>query len=187
MAAMTAMTATLARLPCAVACVLVSALQPSLQHHQHLPGRGGCLLQRSNSTTHTSAGIWGEAGNYCKLLRHTHLPTPRCAHAAPPLQVYTPVLNTPKSAATIAEALCEDAARTRARMLVVAVHGEGSMAQFGSVARYCCQHSKVPVMLLPAQVGSRGGRQGVSGSTMYTDVHGCSCVLSTMSEQHYEA
>jgi hypothetical protein len=77
----------------------------------------------------------------------------------PPPQVHTPVLNTPRSAATIAEALCEDAARTSARMLVVAVHGE-EMAHFGSVARYCCQHSKVPVMLLPAQVGTGAGMWG---------------------------
>lgn len=75
------------------------------------------------------------------------------------------MLNTPKSAATIAEALCEDAARTSARMLVVAVHGEEEMAHFGSVARYCCQHSKVPVMLLPAQVGTGAGPHGLQHMT----------------------
>jgi hypothetical protein len=46
----------------------------------------------------------------------------------------------------------EDALRTSARALVVAVHGPGTMAQYGSVAGYCCKHSAVPLVLLPEQV-----------------------------------
>jgi hypothetical protein len=35
----------------------------------------------------------------------------------------------------------------------VASHGAGVLAEFGSVAKYCQQHSRAPVLVLPPHIG----------------------------------
>ncbi len=52
-----------------------------------------------------------------------------------------------KSAAGIGELLCAKSSNMWA--LVVASHGAGVLADYGSVAQYCVQHSTVPLVLLP--------------------------------------
>ncbi|KAG2447576.1 hypothetical protein HYH02_007499 [Chlamydomonas schloesseri] len=61
-----------------------------------------------------------------------------------------PRLTVPRSAAAIAQALMEAVKRADAKLLVVANHGPGALAEFGSVARYCYQHSAVPLLLFPS-------------------------------------
>ncbi|PSC76927.1 universal stress [Micractinium conductrix] len=54
-----------------------------------------------------------------------------------------------RSAAGIAEAICGKAAGLGADAVVIASHGVGVLADFGSVARWAAEHSKVPALLLP--------------------------------------
>ncbi|PNW73049.1 hypothetical protein CHLRE_14g616850v5 [Chlamydomonas reinhardtii] len=61
-----------------------------------------------------------------------------------------PRLTVPRSAAAIAQALMESVKRADAKLLVVANHGPGALAEYGSVARYCYQHSPVPLLLFPS-------------------------------------
>ncbi|KAL6761726.1 hypothetical protein V8C86DRAFT_2530703 [Haematococcus lacustris] len=66
-----------------------------------------------------------------------------------PYKVDLPVLHGPRSAAQIAELLLDRVQAAKARMLVVASHGPGAQADFGSVARYCYQHAPLPLVLVP--------------------------------------
>lgn len=62
-----------------------------------------------------------------------------------------------RSAAAIGELLAGAAARLGGGVLVIASHGPGVRAEFGSVARWCQDHSSVPVMLLPPAVLKQAG------------------------------
>lgn len=57
-----------------------------------------------------------------------------------------------KSAGGIAEALTNSALNMGADLLVIASHGAGVYADYGSVARWCNENSPVPTMLLPPAV-----------------------------------
>ncbi|KXZ51732.1 hypothetical protein GPECTOR_11g179 [Gonium pectorale] len=61
-----------------------------------------------------------------------------------------PRLPAARSAAGIAETLLDAVRRADAKLLVVASHGPGALAEFGSVSRYCYQHSNVPLLLMPS-------------------------------------
>lgn len=61
-------------------------------------------------------------------------------------------LRTGKSAAAIGELVADAAVRLGASLLLIPSHGPGIMADYGSVARWCQDHSHVPVMLLPPSV-----------------------------------
>jgi hypothetical protein len=61
-------------------------------------------------------------------------------------------LKVDKSAGAIGEALAAKAAALEADLLVIASHGAGVMADFGSVARWCSEHSTVPVVLIPPAI-----------------------------------
>lgn len=54
-----------------------------------------------------------------------------------------------RSAAGIAEAICVKAAELGADAVLIASHGAGVLADFGSVARWASENSKVPALLLP--------------------------------------
>jgi hypothetical protein len=54
-----------------------------------------------------------------------------------------------RSAAGIAEAICSKAADLAADAVIIASHGAGVMADFGSVARWASENSRVPALLLP--------------------------------------
>ena len=56
------------------------------------------------------------------------------------------------SAASIGESLATRAADLGADLLVIASHGAGVQADFGSVARWCSENSAVPALLLPPAV-----------------------------------
>ena len=60
-----------------------------------------------------------------------------------------------KSAGGIAEALTNAALNMGADLLVIASHGAGVYADYGSVARWCNENSPVPTMLLPPAVLSQ--------------------------------
>jgi len=64
-------------------------------------------------------------------------------------KIRTPQLYEPRSAAAIGEALMSAADDAGARALVVASHGPGVQADFGSVARYCYMHQELPLVLVP--------------------------------------
>lgn len=55
-----------------------------------------------------------------------------------------------KSAAGIAEALANRAADLQAELLVITSHGAGVLADYGSVARWCRDNSRVPALLIPS-------------------------------------
>ncbi|KAL6774291.1 hypothetical protein ACKKBG_A24440 [Auxenochlorella protothecoides x Auxenochlorella symbiontica] len=57
-----------------------------------------------------------------------------------------------RSAAAIGELLAGAARDLAAGLLVIASHGPGVLADYGSVARWCQDHSPVPVLLLPPAV-----------------------------------
>ncbi|GIL93940.1 hypothetical protein Vretimale_172, partial [Volvox reticuliferus] len=61
-----------------------------------------------------------------------------------------PRLPAARSAACIAETLLDVVQRHDAKLLVVASHGPGALAEFGSVSRFCYQHSNVPLLLIPS-------------------------------------
>jgi len=67
-------------------------------------------------------------------------------------KVRLPRLPVPRSAAIIGETVLREAEAEGGRLLVVASHGPGALAEFGSVARYCFQHSKQPLVLVPPGV-----------------------------------
>ncbi|KAK9865047.1 hypothetical protein WJX84_011752 [Apatococcus fuscideae] len=54
-----------------------------------------------------------------------------------------------KSAAGIGEAICGKAKEIEARMLFIASHGRGVLAEYGSVAKYCSDNAGVPVLMMP--------------------------------------
>eukprot|EP00887_Chlorella_sp_A99_P006505 scaffold3.g6505.t1 len=54
-----------------------------------------------------------------------------------------------KSAGGIGEALCTKAADLGADLVLIASHGAGVLADYGSVARWCSENSRVPALLLP--------------------------------------
>jgi hypothetical protein len=56
------------------------------------------------------------------------------------------------------QAICGKAADLKANLVVIASHGAGVLADFGSVARWCSENSSVPVVLVPPHVlGMRAG------------------------------
>jgi nucleotide-binding universal stress UspA family protein len=57
-----------------------------------------------------------------------------------------------RSAAGIGEALAGKAVDVGASLLVIASHGAGVLADYGSVARWCSENSPTPVLLLPPSV-----------------------------------
>lgn len=57
-----------------------------------------------------------------------------------------------KSAAGIGEAICNRAQDIGAEMVVIASHGAGVLAEYGSVARWCMDNSKTPVLLVPPPI-----------------------------------
>lgn len=57
-----------------------------------------------------------------------------------------------KSAAGIGELLSNRAVDVQADLLVIASHGAGVLADYGSVARWCSENSSVPTLLLPPSV-----------------------------------
>lgn len=61
-----------------------------------------------------------------------------------------------KSAAGIGELLCAKAGN-KMWALVVASHGAGVLADYGSVAQYCVQHAQCPLVLLPPTMGDVHG------------------------------
>ncbi|GLC64503.1 hypothetical protein PLESTF_000173100 [Pleodorina starrii] len=65
-------------------------------------------------------------------------------------EVELPRLPSARSAAGIAEALLDAVRRNDATLLVVASHGPGALAEYGSVSRFCYQHSTVPLLLMPS-------------------------------------
>lgn len=73
-------------------------------------------------------------------------------------------MRTHKSAAGIGEVICDRAANLGADLVVIASHGAGVLADYGSVARWCSDNSRVPVLLLPPSVlaGTDGARLGTS-------------------------
>ncbi|KAK9867930.1 hypothetical protein WJX84_012218 [Apatococcus fuscideae] len=54
-----------------------------------------------------------------------------------------------KSAAGIGEAICSKAQELKAGMLLIASHGRGVLAEYGSVAKYCSDNASVPVLMMP--------------------------------------
>lgn len=62
---------------------------------------------------------------------HPTLPLPSVSHP----QVVVPVLTEPQSAASIGQIIIKAAEEADARMLVMANHGPGALADFGSVVR----------------------------------------------------
>jgi nucleotide-binding universal stress UspA family protein len=57
-----------------------------------------------------------------------------------------------KSAAGIGEALAARARDVGADLMVIASHGAGVLADYGSVARWCSDNSRVPALLIPPGV-----------------------------------
>ncbi|KAK2078005.1 hypothetical protein QBZ16_003873 [Prototheca wickerhamii] len=71
-------------------------------------------------------------------------------------------LRTGKSAASIGELVADAAVRLGGSLLLIPSHGPGIMADYGSVARWCQDHSHVPVVLLPPAVLQAEGDAGPS-------------------------
>ena len=71
-----------------------------------------------------------------------------------------------KSAAGIGEVLCNRAAELNADVLIIASHGAGVQADYGSVARWCSEHSAVPTLLLPPEVLKSGAGGGPSSNSL---------------------
>lgn len=72
-----------------------------------------------------------------------------------------------RSAAGIGEALAGKAVDVGASLLVIASHGAGVLADYGSVARWCSENSPIPVLLLPPSVlHSAGPAGGASNAVM---------------------
>lgn len=69
-----------------------------------------------------------------------------------------------RSAAGIGEQLSNRAVDLGAEMLIIASHGAGVLADYGSVARWCSENSPTPVLLLPPSV--LRGNQSVSQSVV---------------------
>jgi len=57
-----------------------------------------------------------------------------------------------KSAAGIGEVLSNKAVDIKADLMIIASHGAGVLADYGSVARWCSENSPVPTLLLPPSV-----------------------------------
>ncbi|KAL4551769.1 hypothetical protein Ndes2526B_g06035 [Nannochloris sp. 'desiccata'] len=57
-----------------------------------------------------------------------------------------------KSAAGIGEVLSNRAVDIKADLMVIASHGAGVLADYGSVARWCSENSPVPTLLLPPAI-----------------------------------
>lgn len=57
-----------------------------------------------------------------------------------------------KSAAGIGEVLSNRAVDIKADLMIIASHGAGVLADYGSVARWCSENSPVPTLLLPPSV-----------------------------------
>lgn len=76
-----------------------------------------------------------------------------------PFQIKLPVQKGQKSAQAIGEALCSTATQLNAAMMLIASHGTGVLADYGSVANYCSQNSKAPVLMIPPNVGSLSSHQ----------------------------
>jgi nucleotide-binding universal stress UspA family protein len=57
-----------------------------------------------------------------------------------------------KSAAGIGEVLSNRAVDIKADLMIIASHGAGVLADYGSVARWCSENSPVPTLLLPPAV-----------------------------------
>lgn len=58
------------------------------------------------------------------------------------------------SAAGIGELICESAAKLDAELMMIASHGVGVLAEFGSVAKYCQDNSPAPVLMLPPNLAA---------------------------------
>ncbi|GAB4821766.1 hypothetical protein N2152v2_008812 [Parachlorella kessleri] len=66
------------------------------------------------------------------------------------------------SAAGIGEAICSKARDLGADLVVIVSHGAGVLAEYGSVARWCTDHSGVPVLLVPPSILGSGQPQAPS-------------------------
>ena len=72
-----------------------------------------------------------------------------------------------KSAGGIAESLSNCAFNLGADLLVIASHGAGVLADYGSVARWCSENSPIPTLLLPPEVLSSSlNQQTLANSVM---------------------
>ncbi|KAL3159376.1 hypothetical protein ABBQ38_009807 [Trebouxia sp. C0009 RCD-2024] len=74
-------------------------------------------------------------------------------------EVKLPMQKGQKSAQAIGEALCQTAQELKAAILIIASHGTGVLADYGSVANYCSQNSKAPVLMVPPNVASLQTKQ----------------------------
>ncbi|DBA69776.1 TPA: hypothetical protein ACH3X2_012498 [Trebouxia sp. C0005] len=69
-------------------------------------------------------------------------------------EVNLPVQKGQKSAQAIGEVLCQTAADLDAAVMLIASHGTGVLADYGSVANYCSQNSRAPVLMIPPNVAA---------------------------------
>lgn len=69
-------------------------------------------------------------------------------------EVKLPVQKGQKSAQAIGEVLCQTAADLGAAVMLIASHGTGVLADYGSVANYCSQNSRAPVLMIPPNVAA---------------------------------
>lgn len=69
-------------------------------------------------------------------------------------EVKLPLQKGQKSAQAIGDALCRTAAELNAAVMLIASHGAGVLADYGSVASYCSQNSRAPVLMMPPNVAS---------------------------------
>jgi len=70
------------------------------------------------------------------------------------------------SAAGIGETLASHATNIGADLLVIASHGAGVLADYGSVARWCSEHSQVPALLLPPAILQPSQNKGIPSNTV---------------------
>jgi nucleotide-binding universal stress UspA family protein len=87
------------------------------------------------------------------MLRARFLPALGPAFAAT-AQLALPRLREHVSAAGIGAALSDAAAALGADLLVVASHGPGVLAEYGSVARWASENSRVPALLVPPEAAA---------------------------------
>jgi structural maintenance of chromosome 2 len=77
------------------------------------------------------------------------------------------------SAAGIGHALCEHAAQLGSSIMLIASHGSGVLADYGSVAKYCSANSSCPVLLIPPHVqGLQNQEPGVLLVVALADTRG---------------
>ncbi|KAK9811262.1 hypothetical protein WJX72_000776 [[Myrmecia] bisecta] len=85
----------------------------------------------------------------------------------------------PKSAAGIGQAICDKTQELSGSLLFIASHGTGVLADYGSVAKYCSEHARAPVLMLPPRVGqlkdSSPGQLLVVG---LDDLHGLEAAIA---------